>query len=254
VERGRRPYHGSACALPGRTTSPEPVYRSVEAVEAEVGARLTRAKGIEAAHLTTGWVRVSFEGMRRAGSVAPEGTRGKPGSQAPRGGSGSISPRFSVPSPGEYHEVERTDDYVIATWQKVMILAWCGAETAEGILRSRTLMERWAAKQEGGVVLVILMPPSAPNRPPNDAARAAMVQASKNPHPGFKGIAMITHHGGFIGAAIRSVMTARQLLVRDPVPFRMFSTAIEAAPWVLAQAGLPETLTHELARIVEASP
>jgi hypothetical protein len=134
-----------------------------------------------------------------------------------------------------------------------MLLVWRGGETAEGILRSRTLMERWAAKQEGGVVLLILMPPSAPNRPPNDAARAAMVQASKNPQPGFRGIGIITHHGGFIGAAIRSVMTARQLLVRDPVPFKMFSTAVEAAPWVLAQTGLSKTLTDELARIVDAA-
>lgn len=190
--------------------------------------------------------------MRNAGSTVRTSTeRPNAASLTPREGARSASPRTIEPRLSDEHQVlERTPDYVISSWRRVMLLAWRGVETAEGILRSRSLMERWPAPPDGGVVLVILMPRSAPNRPPNDETRAAMARVSQNAGPEFRGVGIITHHGGFIGAAIRSVMTARQLLVRDPIPFKMFATAEEAAPWVLQQTGLSKLLAAEFASVV----
>jgi len=136
-------------------------------------------------------------------------------------------------STDELQHLERTPDYMISTWRSVMFLAWRGRETAEGILRSRSLMEPWAARKQGGVVLVILMPPSSNlKQPPNEDARKAMVDASQDTSQAFKGIAIISDEAGFIGSMIRSVMTARQIFARTPVPFKMFTSAAEAASWI----------------------
>lgn len=148
--------------------------------------------------------------------------------------------------------LDRTSDYVISTWRYVMFLAWRGTETAAGIERSRTLMEPWARRKPGGVVLVILMPPSASlKQPPNEDARKAMAETSQDASDDFKGIAMISNETGFVGSVIRSVMTARQMFARSPVPFKMFSSAPEAAPWIARCLGLKIDLRSEFSAVAE---
>lgn len=148
--------------------------------------------------------------------------------------------------------LERTSDYVISTWRYVMFLAWRGRETAEGISRSRTLMEPWAKRKPGGVVLVILMPPSAAlKQPPNEEARRAMAETSQDASSAFKGIAIVSNETGFIGSVIRSVMTARQMFADSPVPFKMFSSAAEAAPWIARCLELPNDSRAEFAVAAE---
>jgi hypothetical protein len=152
----------------------------------------------------------------------------------------------------ELHVLERTSDYVISTWRHVMFLAWCGRETAEGIARSRSLMEPWAKRKPGGVVLVILMPPpSALKQPPNEDARKAMADTSRDASDAFKGIAIISNETGFVGSVIRSVMTARQMFARSPVPFKMFSSAEEAAPWIARCLELQNNLRSEFSAAAE---
>ena len=148
--------------------------------------------------------------------------------------------------------LDRTSDYVISTWRHVMFLAWRGPETSAGIARSRSLMEPWARHKPVGVVLVILMPPStALRQPPNEGARKAMEETSQDASDVLKGIAMISNETGFIGSVIRSVMTARQMFARTPVPFKMFSSAAEAAPWIAQCLELKIDLRSEFAAAAE---
>ena len=151
----------------------------------------------------------------------------------------------------DFQVLERTPDYIISTWRYVMFLAWRGRETVDGILRSRSLMEHWASNRRGGVILVILMPHEALQRPPSEEARKAMEDTSKDALPSFKGIAIIGKQTGFIAAAIRSVMTARQMFMRSLVPFKMFSSAAEAAPWIAQCLGLQIALQSELSDAAE---
>jgi len=148
--------------------------------------------------------------------------------------------------------LDRTPDYVISTWRHIMFLAWRGPETAAGIARSRSLMEPWARHKPGGVVLVILMPPAtALRQPPNEGARKAMLDTSQGASDDLKGIAMISNETGFIGSVIRSVMTARQMFARSPVPFKMFSSAAEAAPWIARCLELKTDLRSEFSAAAE---
>jgi hypothetical protein len=133
-----------------------------------------------------------------------------------------------------------------------MFLAWRGRQTAEGILRSHRLMGPWALRRQGGVMLAILMPPrSELKQAPDEDARKAMVDTSQRASPAFKGIAVISNETGFIGSMIRSVMTARQLFVRSPVPFKMFSSAAEAAPWIAQRLELQLDRRSDLSAAVE---
>ncbi len=163
------------------------------------------------------------------------------------------SPRVSLASLlDDVQLVEQTQDYAISTWQSVMFLAWRGPETASGIVRSRILMAPWADRRQGGVVLVILMPPKSKlSQPPNDEARAAMADVSRNASAALKGIGIIGNVGGFIGSVVRSVMTARQALVHSAIPFKMFSSAEEAAPWVTQCLKLQVGLGHNFVSAVE---
>lgn len=171
---------------------------------------------------------------------------------------GSIAPSLPAPRislglvPEEVQLLEQTPEYAISTWRSVMFLAWRGPETTSGIVRSRILMAPWAERRQGGVVLVILMPPkSALSRPPSDEARAAMADVSRNASAIVKGIGIIGDVGGFISAVVRSVMIARQALVKSAIPFKMFSSSEEAAPWVTQRLGMQDGLRREFVSSVE---
>lgn len=160
--------------------------------------------------------------------------------------------RASLPS--RYDDVqilERNDDYMISTWKEVMFLAWHGRETTSGITRSRILMAPWA-ESKSSVALVILMPAKAAlAQPPNDEARTAMAEVSRNASPALKGIGIIGNMSGFVGSVVRSVMTARQALTRTSVPFKMFASAEEAAPWLAQRMELREAFGRDFVSAVE---
>lgn len=152
----------------------------------------------------------------------------------------------------DFQELERTPDYIISTWHYVMFLAWRGRETIEGITRSRSLMGPWAHRRSGGIVLVILMPPNlASMKPPGEDVRRTMADASRDALPVLKGMAIIGNQTGFIASAIRSIMTARQMFTRSVVPFKMFSSAAEAAPWIALHLGLQLDLQSEFSEAAE---
>jgi hypothetical protein len=113
-------------------------------------------------------------------------------------------------------------------------------------------MEPWALRRQGGVVLVILMPQSsALKQTPDEDARKAMEDTSHDAPHTFKGIAVISNESGFIGSMIRSVMTARQMFVRSPVPFKIFPSAGEAAPWIALRLELKIDLRSEFSAAAE---
>lgn len=194
--------------------------------------------------------------MASTRSVIPEGTSQRDNDANPDGSSHAKS--LSVPKrtsrPFRYEEVralERNNDYVISTWNDLMFLAWRGRETANGITRSRILMAPWA-EAKNNVVLVILMPPRAAlAQPPSDDARGAMADVSRNAAAALKGIGIIGNVSGFIGSVVRSVMTARQALARTPVPFKMFSSPEEAAPWISQRLELRDSMGAEFVSAVE---
>jgi hypothetical protein len=122
-------------------------------------------------------------------------------------------------------------DYCLATWRRVMLLAWKGVVTAPGIERSRQVLDSWARRQHEGVMMVIVMAPIMP-RPPSEDARKALARATLGATSNLKGIAVIYGGSSFILAGIRGLIASRNLIDRSRVPTRIFASVRDAAPWV----------------------
>ncbi len=149
-------------------------------------------------------------------------------------------PKRSVPPTNELIKVEETLEYVVSTWRFVMFLAWRSQLSVAGIRSSRELMEPWASHWPRGVVLTVLTSSRPGIKPPSDEVRKEMILATRQAPAALKGIALISGKGGFVDSIIRSVISARQLLVRNAVPFQIFASPVEAAPWIGRAVGVTD--------------
>jgi hypothetical protein len=125
---------------------------------------------------------------------------------------------------------DATADYCIATWRRVMFLVWKTGATAQGIEKSRQIMDSWGRRHRDGVMLVIVMPRILPS-PPSEEARAAMARATQG-KSNLKGIAVIQDGNWFVRAAIRGATASRNLIDRARIPTRIYAKVDDAATWI----------------------
>jgi hypothetical protein len=69
---------------------------------------------------------------------------------------------------------------------------------------------------------------------PDDETRAAMRSVAANGPKAFAGIAMIMDYEGFVGAAVRSVLSGVLLAARAPKHLKIFGTVAEGRGWIEA--------------------
>lgn len=148
-------------------------------------------------------------------------------------------------SPVKIEQLERTDDYAVVAWRRLMLLVWRGRATAAGIERSRAIFEPWVERQpEGGAFLIVV--PGHRTPPPDEQTRAAMQRASTNPIGPFKGMATLIEAEGFVAATVRSIMTRLQ----GGGAARVFRTTAETASWAAALLDDPELTADGLAEVI----
>ncbi|KYF81784.1 hypothetical protein BE11_27985 [Sorangium cellulosum] len=148
--------------------------------------------------------------------------------------------------------LERTDAYVVATWRRLMLLVWRGQATVAGVERSRAFFQAWAARQPGGAVFLIVLPPHGTG-PPDETTRAAMQRAASAPGEYLKGMATLIESEGFIAASVRAVMMrlqARGTQARAP---NIFRTPAEVAPWAAAALQDREVTPEKLAEAIRVA-
>lgn len=145
--------------------------------------------------------------------------------------------------------LERSDVYVVATWRRIMLLVWRDQANVAGVDRSRALCERWAERQPGGAVFLIVVPPHR-TRPPDDATRAAMQRAASAPGDQLKGIATLIEAEGFIAASVRSIMMLLQARgAQAPAP-TFFRTPAEVAAWAARLLDDREVTAEKVAEVI----
>jgi hypothetical protein len=132
------------------------------------------------------------------------------------------SPSF----PPELELLERTVECTIVGWRRLMLVVWHDQATASGILRSRTLFEPWATRQPGGAAILVVVPAKL-TRPPDEAARRAMVASTRAPEGIFRGMGTLLEAEGFIAASARAIVAR---IHRFDVA-NIFRTVDEAAAW-----------------------
>ncbi len=148
--------------------------------------------------------------------------------------------------------LERTDDYTIASWERMVFLVWASRATGSGIDRVHAVLQDFAPRHPAGVALLNVVPPQ-PTRPPDELTRAALERASRNPVPGVKGIGTLYEGSGFIAASVRSVV-ARVQFVRTGERLHFFGKPEEAAAWaatLLAAEITGDTLAEAIRQVRE---
>ncbi len=154
-------------------------------------------------------------------------------------------------SGGERIEVlERADEFCVAAWGRIMLLAFRRRSTAEGVQRLHALAGPWARGRPGGVVLLNVVPPQ-PLRPPDEAMRAALRRAVLSPSPGISGVGTIFEGSGFVAAFVRALMSGLQRH-SGRVPMRVFRTPAEAAGWAAGLLREPALSGERLAEAIRA--
>ncbi|XXT24031.1 hypothetical protein WME94_21055 [Sorangium sp. So ce429] len=147
---------------------------------------------------------------------------------------------------------ERTDAYVVATWRRLMLLAWRGQASVAGIERSRALFQPWAARQPGGAAFLIVLPRQRTG-PPDEETRAAMQRAASAPGGYLKGMATLIEAEGFIAASVRAIMMRLQARGTQGPPPNIFRTPAEVATWAAAVLQDREVTPEELAEAIRVA-
>ncbi len=154
-------------------------------------------------------------------------------------------------SPGrEVELLERTEDFSVAGWGRVLLLVFRTRSTAEGIERLHALAPSWAAAPPGGVVLLNVVPPQ-PVRPPDEAMRAALRRAIQDGSPEVAGVGTIFEGSGFVAAFVRALMAGLQRH-SGGLPMRVFRSAAEAAGWAAELVDGPEITADGLSEAIRA--
>ncbi|WP_437761340.1 hypothetical protein WMF27_05270 [Sorangium sp. So ce281] len=149
------------------------------------------------------------------------------------------------PPPMTAELLERTDEYVVAVWRRLMLLVWRGEATVVGIDRSRDLFARWSAGQPGGAVFVVVLPLEN-TLPPDEASRAAMRRAASSPSRNLRGTATLVESEGFVAASVRSIM---MMLHTGRAP-NVFRTTGDLATWAATLLKDPELTAAGIAEAI----
>lgn len=146
-------------------------------------------------------------------------------------------------------QLERTENYVVSVWRRVMLLVWCDKASAMGIERSRTLFDEWVKDHPRGAVFLIVVPPLR-TRAPDPETLEAMRQAANYPDPRCKGMATLLEAEGFVAASVRSIMMRLHAVSVREDPANVFGSTAKAAAWAAAQLEDPEISSASLAEAI----
>ena len=145
--------------------------------------------------------------------------------------------RGSQPDSWRLNVLERTEDYAIVTWGRILMMLWLTRPTARGVDRCIALSRMWALSQATVVTLVVV--PPLPLGPPDEATRDAMARARRTAPSNFVGMATLFEESGFIAAFIRSLLASLRQFQEPRFSGHVFSTVSAAANWAADTLGVP---------------
>lgn len=144
--------------------------------------------------------------------------------------------------------LERTEEYVVAGWRRLMLLVWYDKVTVTGSERSRAIFDEWAEFQTGGAAFLVVVP-SHRTAPPDEKTQETLRRLAQRPSRQLKGVATLLEAEGFIAASVRAIMS--RLHLNDPggAP-NIFAKTTQAAAWAAALLKDPELTSHGLAEAI----
>jgi hypothetical protein len=120
-------------------------------------------------------------------------------------------------------------DWVVGRCREVVVIVWRAPLTVERTQRVTAYMKA-AAAEESRLGVVVVIEPGVPGPPPE--VRAALLGAMRELGPKLVALAYLVTAEGFVGAAVRAVISGLGLMSRDRYPTRVFQGAPEVAAWM----------------------
>jgi hypothetical protein len=113
----------------------------------------------------------------------------------------------------------KNQDYLLASWGDIFAVVWFGDTTVEGVLHVHAAFTDFAVSNAGGKVLLTIVSRSASS--PSSAARHELATFLTKAAVYLRCSAVIMEGTGFRAAAVRSVVTALNMLAKYPYPHRV---------------------------------
>jgi hypothetical protein len=123
-----------------------------------------------------------------------------------------------------------TGNYVLATWQDLVLAVWCGETTLAGVREGQRVFDDHAGRSPKGVLLLTVVEEAAPM--PDGDARAGLGRLLKSGAGRTRRSAVVYEGAGFKAATVRSVVTGITALSKPPFPHKVFATVDQAAAFL----------------------
>lgn len=146
--------------------------------------------------------------------------------------------------------LEHTDDCVIASWDRILLVRWRDRVTVHGILRIRAQVAALHAAHPE-LMLFSLIPPRS-SRPPDADAQRAIRNLTQGPSQGLAGVAIVFEGSGFIAATVMALTLELGGGRTAGTPTRVFRTVEDAVRWAEERLGPPGLAASELTAALAA--
>lgn len=139
-----------------------------------------------------------------------------------------------------------TPDYAFGAHRNLAIAVWRRETTVEAIQQLRRHLSDLGLTARHDLLLLTLVERAA--HPPSAAARQATAEQLRSSAGMICRAATVLEGDGFRAATVRSIAIGLSLLASQPFPYKVFSSARDAAEWLASES------TSELgsSEIVEA--
>ncbi len=146
--------------------------------------------------------------------------------------------------------LELTDECVIASWDRIVVVRWRDCVTAHGMRRIRAHVPALRAVHPE-VMLFSLIPPR-PSRPPDAEAQRAIRELTRGRSQGLAGVAIVFEGSSFIAATVMALTLKLGGGGAAGTPTRVFRSLEEAVRWAEERLGPPRLAAGEL--LAELAP
>jgi hypothetical protein len=148
----------------------------------------------------------------------------------------------------------RTPNSAGATLENVVVFFTRAAPAPDVIARLSAQVDVVARRHPQGTgYLHVIAPREGASLGDDAAAREGFTGIMRRAEPHGRGAAVVIERDGFLGAALRAMITTIVLAVRPKIPIKVFAAVEEAAAWLattLANAGAPGPAAAELVAAV----
>lgn len=139
----------------------------------------------------------------------------------------------------------RAQNQWIASWHNVMLLSFSSTALTTNLIDGERVSYKLLEKYPRYATISVV---DSNSRVPDADMRRLSSESLTRTARHQVGMATVLEGDGFWLAASRSALAGLLLVVKSPLPHKVFATAAEAAAWMVPQLGVPGANTDDLVR------